>query len=71
MGQTKAFYESAMGRPGSALAALDKFIKQEEAPKKALFELRARLMETIGWPVWAAEERNSLLVKFPAAYQPF
>ena len=41
VGETRALYERAVGRYGVALSALDKFIQQEEAPKKSLFEMKA------------------------------
>ena len=71
MGLSKAYFERGLGRPGSALVALDKHIKEEEAPKKELFETRAALMEALGWQFWADEERHSLTARYPPAFQRF
>jgi hypothetical protein len=44
---------------------------KEAADDKALMERKAKLLEQLGWPEWAKNERDWLLVKFPTSYQPF
>lgn len=64
-------YEQAVGHLGLALAALNKEIGEEKAPKRELLEERADLYELLGWQSWADQERVSLSVKFPKQYSRF
>jgi len=64
-------HEKAFGRFGSALAAWNKHIGNEDKPGKDLFEERARLYEGLGWTTWAAKETKSLYYRYPKSYPPF
>lgn len=64
-------YEKALGNLGLALAALNKEIGEEKAPKRELLEERAELINQLGWQTWANQERQSLCMKFPKIYSRF
>ena len=59
------------GRYASALAALEEqSAKDKGPPPREKLELKAELLEALGWAHWATNVRALLLLKFPAAYPP-
>ena len=64
-------WHRAHGRCASALAALEEhLVKEKGPPPREKLELKAALLEDLGWAHWAANARALLLLKFPATYPP-
>lgn len=64
--------EQRSGRPGLALQVLNKMLEDDsKPPEKALYELKAVLLEELNYPEWAAHERRWDAVRFPSAYPLF
>ena len=68
-------WHRAHGRCATALVALEEHLnlkatKDKGPPPREKLELRASLLEALGWAHWAANARALLALKFPAAYPP-
>lgn len=66
-----ARWELAHERPASALKCVDRKVKDEGTPSRETLEMRARVLDALGWEHWARKQRSAILDHFPPAYPLF